>query len=173
MSRYRCVYDQKAAGFPVTAACDAAGVLSTSGHYDWRAREAAGPTERQLEEAELVELMRAISEAAEGNYGAPRMHRELRRAGLAVNKKRVRRLMRLHGMAGRHHRRHCRTTRSASRVGSDAGCPHLVAERAEPAADGVTCCFFARRLQRSSGRWTIWCVSSWSNASPRRGGPSR
>jgi transposase InsO family protein len=38
------------------------------------------------------------------------MHRELRRTGLAISKKRVRRLMRLHGMAGRHHRRRCRTT---------------------------------------------------------------
>ena len=34
MTRYRCVDDQKAAGFPVTAACEAAGV-STSGFYDW------------------------------------------------------------------------------------------------------------------------------------------
>ena len=43
MSRYVGVDDQKAAGFPVTAACEAAGV-STSGYYDWCAREAAGPT---------------------------------------------------------------------------------------------------------------------------------
>ena len=33
------------------------------------------------------------------------MHRELRHAGVVVNKKRVRRLMRLHGMAGRCRRR--------------------------------------------------------------------
>ena len=37
MTRYRCVDDQRAAGFPVSAACEAAGV-STSGFYDWRAR---------------------------------------------------------------------------------------------------------------------------------------
>jgi putative transposase len=97
VSRYRCVDDQKAAGFPVTAACTAAGV-STSGYYDWCAREAAGPTERQLAEAELVELMRAIFEASDGNYGVPRMHRELRRAGVVINKKKVHRLMRKHGM---------------------------------------------------------------------------
>src|ERR687891_1809873 len=101
--------DLKAAGFPVTAACEAAGV-STSGYYDRCAREAAGPTERQRAEAELVELMRAIFEAADGNYGVPRMFKELRRSGLTVNKKRVHRLMRRHGMAGRHHRRRCRTT---------------------------------------------------------------
>ena len=78
MTRYRCVDDQKAAGFPVTAACEAAGV-STSGFYDWSAREAAGPTERQVAEAELVELMRDIFDASDGNYGVPRMHDELRR----------------------------------------------------------------------------------------------
>ena len=60
MTRYACVDDQKAAGFPVTAACEAAEV-STSGYYDWCAREAAGPTERQLAEAELVALMRRSS----------------------------------------------------------------------------------------------------------------
>src|ERR687891_463811 len=57
--------DLKAAGFPVTAACEAAGV-STSGYYDRCAREAAGPTERQRAEAELVELMRAIFEGPDG-----------------------------------------------------------------------------------------------------------
>ena len=109
MSRYRCVDDQKAAGFPVTAACEAAGV-STSGYYDWGAREAAGPTERQLADAELIELMREIHAASDGNYGVPRMYTELRRAGLVVNKKKVRRLMRRAGLVGRHRPRRCRTT---------------------------------------------------------------
>ena len=40
MSRYECVAHQKAAGFPVTTACDVAEV-STSGFYDWCNREAA------------------------------------------------------------------------------------------------------------------------------------
>ena len=109
MTRYRCVDDQKAAGFPVSAACEAAGV-STSGFYDWRTREAAGPTDRQVAEAELVELIRDIFDASDGNYGVPRMHKELRRGGVCVNEKRVRRLMRLHGMAGRCRRRRCQTT---------------------------------------------------------------
>jgi transposase InsO family protein len=38
------------------------------------------------------------------------MFKELRRGGLCVNEKRVRRLMRLHGMAGRCRRRRCQTT---------------------------------------------------------------
>lgn len=109
MSRYACVADQKAAGFPVTAACEVAEV-STSGFYDWLKREAAGPTARELADDALVELMREIFDAADGNYGVPRMHRELRKTGLQINEKRVRRLMRQHGMAGRCLRRRARTT---------------------------------------------------------------
>jgi putative transposase len=133
VTRFRCVDDQKAAGFPVTAACEAAGV-STSGFYDWCHREAAGPTERQAAEAELVALMREIFDAADGNYGVPRMHTELRRAGLVVNKKRVHRLMRRHGMAGRCRRRRCRTTFP----GPDGyQIPDLVGRRFEPGAPDV------------------------------------
>lgn len=109
MSRYECVADQKAAGFPVNKACEVADV-STSGFYDWCAREAAPPTVREIAEDALVALMRDIFTAADGNYGVPRMHRELRRSGVIVNEKRVRRLMRLHGMAGRCIRRRVRTT---------------------------------------------------------------
>jgi hypothetical protein len=47
VSRYECVADQKAAGFPVNKACEVAEV-STSGFYDWCTRTAAGPTEREL-----------------------------------------------------------------------------------------------------------------------------
>ncbi len=130
MTRYVCVDDQKAAGFPVTAACEAAEV-STSGYYDRCAREAAGPTERQLVEEQLVQLMRDIFDAADGNYGVPRMFKALRKAGLKVNKKRVHRLMRKHGMAGRHRRRVQRTTFP----GPDGYViPDLVGRRFDPAA---------------------------------------
>lgn len=109
MKRFECVEDQRAAGFPVTAACEAAGV-STSGFYDWAERVEAGPTERQLAEAQLVELIREIYRASDGNYGAPRVTKELRRSGMVVNHKKVERLMRIHGMAGRFRPRRCRTT---------------------------------------------------------------
>ena len=109
MSRFRCVDDQKAAGFPVNAACQAAGV-STSGFYDWQARQTAEPTERQVANAELAELMREIFDASDGAYGVPRMTVEVRRAGIVANPKRVRRLMRVNGMIGRHIRRRLRTT---------------------------------------------------------------
>lgn len=136
MTRYTCVDDQKAAGFAVTAACEAAGV-STSGFYDWRAREAAGPTPRQVADGELVELLREIYSASDGNYGVPRMHRELRRAGVVVNRKKVRRLMRINAMAGRHRRRVLRTTIP----GPDGYViPDLVGRRFEPGAPDVAWC---------------------------------
>jgi len=109
VSRYELVDAQQAAGFPVTMACEAAGV-STSGFYDHKARTAAGPTPRQVAEAEIVELMREIYQASDGNYGVPRMWRSLRRGGITINIKRVHRLMRLHGMAGRFRQRRVRTT---------------------------------------------------------------
>ncbi len=136
MTRYVGVDDQKAAGFPVTVACEAVGV-STSGYYDWAARQAAGPTERQLAEAELVALMRELFDAADGNYGVPRMYKALRHAGLVVNVKRVARLMRLHGIAGRFRRRSIRTTFPGP---DDYVIPDLVGRRFAPGAPDVAWC---------------------------------
>jgi len=136
VTRYRCVDDQKAAGFPVTKACEVAGV-STSGFYDWCAREVAEPTAREIAEEELVALMREIFAASDGNYGVPRMHRELRHGGVDINVKRVRRLMRLHGMAGRCIRRRVRTTFP----GPDGyTIPDLVARSFAPGAPDVAWC---------------------------------
>jgi transposase InsO family protein len=136
VSRYTCVADQKAAGFPVTKACEVAEV-STSGFYDWCHREQSGPSERDLADAQLVGLMREIFDAAEGAYGVPRMHRELRDNGIVVNEKRVRRLMRLHGMAGRCIRRRVRTT-----IPGDDGytIPDLVGRAFTPGAADVAWC---------------------------------
>jgi transposase InsO family protein len=133
VTRFRSVDDQKAAGFPVTAACEVVKV-STSGYYDWRARQDAGPTRRQVEQAELVGLIRQLFDDSDGNYGVPRIYHALRRAGLQVNYKRVERLMRVHGMAGRHRRRNPRTT-----VPGPDGyhIPDLVNRRFDPGAPDV------------------------------------
>jgi transposase InsO family protein len=81
--------------------------------------------------------MREIFAAADGNYGVPRMHRELRHVGLIVNDKRVRRLMRLHGMAGRCIRRRVRTTFP----GPDGyEIPDLVGRAFTPGAPDVAWC---------------------------------
>ena len=109
VKRFECVDDQKAAGFPVTAACEAAEV-STSGYYDWKTRQHDGLSARQVADDELVELMQEIFAASDGNYGVPRMYRQLRLDGHKVNKKRVHRLMRANGMVGRFTRRRVQTT---------------------------------------------------------------
>jgi len=128
VSRYECVDAQKAAGFCVATACEVAEV-SRSGFYDWKNRCDAGPTQRQLGEEMLVSLMRDIFDASEGNYGVPRMYRTLRKAGMKINKKRIERLMRRHGMAGRHRRRAPRTTIPGQ---EPFVIPDLVGRRFEP-----------------------------------------
>jgi len=108
--RYRCVDAQKAAGFPVAAACQAAGV-TRSAWYAWAARAAQGPPQRQREEARLVGEIRRIHTRSGGTYGVPRVHAELGRRGWMVNHKRVERLMRTHGIVGYRPRRRRSLTR--------------------------------------------------------------
>ena len=133
MTRFRHVDDQKAAGFPVTTACEAAGV-STSGYYDWKASETAGPTERELADADLVEVMRGLHRDSDGSYGVPRMFKALRKQGIVVNKKRVRRLMRRHGLVGRFISKRVRTTFP----GDDAyPIPDLIGRRFAPGPPDV------------------------------------
>jgi putative transposase len=109
VSRYRCVDAQKVAGFPVVAACDAAGV-SASAYYAWTA-SAQRAAERHRKEARLVREIRRIHARSHGTYGAPRVTVELRRRGQAVNHKRVERLMRQHGIVGYRPRRRRSLTR--------------------------------------------------------------
>ena len=104
MSRYRCVDAQKAAGFPVVAACDAAGV-SASAFYAWATRCEQGPRAAEHAEAELVAEIRTIHADSAGTYGSPRVTHELRRRGWRVNHKRVERLMAAHGIVGHRPRR--------------------------------------------------------------------
>ncbi|MET7549703.1 IS3 family transposase [Streptomyces sp. NPDC005500] len=83
--------------------------VSRSGCYRWigGAETRAG---RQAAEDVLVEEIREIHAEHRGNYGALRVHAELRGFGHTVNRKRVARLMRKHGIVGRHLRKKKRTT---------------------------------------------------------------
>lgn len=109
MSRYRHVDAMKAAGFPIAAACEAAEV-SRSAYYEWKANEATGPSQAELDEAYLVNEIIDIHAATDGTYGSPRVAKELRRRGYCTNHKRVERLMAEHGVAGVTPRRFVRTT---------------------------------------------------------------
>lgn len=136
MTRYRWVTARKAEGFPITMACVASGV-SRQAFCDWRARTAAGPTVAELAEAELVAVMREIHAESDATYGEPRMTEELARRGRLVNHKRVRRLMRHHGIVGVHKPAKVRTTIPAE---EDPSLPDLVGWRFAAAAPDVVWC---------------------------------
>ena len=71
--------------------------VAQSGYYAWRRR---GPTARAVADERLLLHVRVAFDRSNETYGAPRVHRDLRAAGLRVGKKRVARLMRDHDMAG-------------------------------------------------------------------------
>ena len=133
MTRYKWVAARKAERFPVTMACEVAEV-SRQAYYDWRRREAAGLTEAELAEVELVSLMREIHAEHDGTYGVPRMTVELARRGRPTNRKRVERLMRAHGLVGVHKPAKVRTTIPAE---DNPPIPDLVGRRFAPAAPDI------------------------------------
>ena len=101
--------DAQKTDFTITTLCRVCGV-STSGFYDWVARSAAGPTDAERDEAEVVERIRVAHRRSRGRYGEPRITAQLARDGVAVNHKRVERLMAVNGIAGRCGRKKVRTT---------------------------------------------------------------
>jgi transposase InsO family protein len=91
--------------YPLSLLCRALGV-SVSGYYRWcRRRQQGGATPRQVANQQLGAAIRTIHAASYGTYGSPRIHAQLRRAGWSCSKQRVERLMRLHGLCGKHKRR--------------------------------------------------------------------
>jgi putative transposase len=134
--RYRCVDAQKAAGFPVAAACQAAGV-TRSAYYAWTAGATQGASQRQREEARLVGEIRRIHARSRGVYGSPRVTAELRRRGQRINHKRVERLMRAHGIVGYRPRRRRGLTRQDRGA---APAPDLLGRLFDPDRPDVAWC---------------------------------
>jgi len=81
--------------------------VSRSAYY---AHRAAGPSARELADAELTEQIVAIHDESKGTYGTPRVHAELRDCGRRHSRKRVARLLRRAGRAGRAPKRWRTTT---------------------------------------------------------------
>ncbi len=133
MTRYRWVAARRADGFPTTTACAIAGV-SPSAFYAWHEAETAGPSVRELADAELVAVMRAIHGESDSTYGSPRMTDELGRRGHRVNHKRVERLMRVNGIVGVHKPAKIRTTLPPDLY---PPLPDLVDRRFDPGAPDV------------------------------------
>ena len=70
----------------------------------------SGPSGRDQDNADLAAKIQSVHEESRGRYGAPRVHAELRRRGQRHGRKRVARLMRQAGLAGRAARRWKKTT---------------------------------------------------------------
>lgn len=84
--------------------------VARSSFYKWRAAREAHAA-RKLADEQLAELIRAVHAASGGTYGAPRITAELRQAhGMAINEKRVARVMREFEITGFRLRRRKSTT---------------------------------------------------------------
>ena len=99
--------------WPISLACETLGV-SASGYHERRLRELPDtrrPPRRVCDEALLVDI-RAIHAESKGEYGWPRVWKELLVRGIRVGKGRVQKLMQLHGVKARAKRKFKATTDS-------------------------------------------------------------
>lgn len=118
--------------WPITMMCEVLEV-SPSGYFSWSGGQrltAGGPSRFHSDEA-LLAHMRAIHGEIGGEYGWPRMHKELLARGLRVGKERVRQLMQRHGIRAKGRRKFVVTTDSAHRL---PVAPDLVQRRFTPPA---------------------------------------
>ncbi|MET7345513.1 IS3 family transposase [Streptomyces sp. NPDC087866] len=108
VNRFQCVADLQRR-YGVKRLCSILGV-SRSSFYYWR-RTAVNRAARQVADAKLAARIRAVHQESDGTYGSPRITAELREEnGVAVNHKRVARIMRASGIEGVRLRRRHRTT---------------------------------------------------------------
>ena len=84
------------AAHSIPTMCRVLGV-SASGYYAWQRRDVSP---RHRADQQLLEQIRACHAQSRGTYGAPRIHRDLRAAGVRVGRKRVARLLRQAGLRG-------------------------------------------------------------------------
>ena len=91
--------------------CNVLGV-SRSGFYAWKERP---ESQRSMEATRLGALVKAVHEESRKNYGAPRVHAEMKARGEKCGRHRVARLMREKGLHGRVRRRYRTTTKSDPR----------------------------------------------------------
>ena len=97
---------EQASGHSVKRCCELFEV-SRAAYYQRRNGELSA---RELCDAELTDKIREIHDESNGSYGSPRVTAELNKRGVAVGRRRVRRLMRLDGLEGRAKKRWRKTT---------------------------------------------------------------
>ncbi len=83
--------------------------VSPSGYYNWRKR---GISKREESNRRLLERIKRAFELSRSTYGSPRILEDLHADGWTCGKKRVARLMRLHGIRPKRNRKFKRTTDS-------------------------------------------------------------
>ena len=105
----------------VSRMCAVLGVAS-SGFYAWQDRE---PSTREQENAALVIDIQQVYDHSRQTYGSPRIHAELQALGRSVSRKRVARLMRVHGIQAKRKQRYKTTTQ---RNPSLDPAPNLIAQ---------------------------------------------
>lgn len=99
--------------WPVGVVCEVR-EISASGYFNWLRRsqsQTPRPSARHSDKA-LLAHMRAIQAEVKGEYGWPRMHKELLARGIRVGKERVRVLMQRHGIKAKTKRKYVVTTDS-------------------------------------------------------------
>ena len=100
--------DAEKAKYSVVAMCQWLRV-SRAGFYAWRKRPESA---HAVEDRRLRALVRESHERSKRRYGSPRVHRELRKKGEHVSRKRIVRLMRAEELVARKRRRYKCTTMS-------------------------------------------------------------
>ena len=91
--------DAEKANYTITRMCRLLEV-DRRRYYEWRRRQAAGPTAREQRLAELTVRIKAHHKASDGTYGAPRILHDLREEGETVSVKTVAKCMRQAEIAG-------------------------------------------------------------------------
>jgi putative transposase len=130
----RCVFIQAHQGeHPIRRLCQVLGV-SRAGYYAWHGRQQQGPGPRAAADGALARTIQQVHRASQARYGSPRIHAELRAAGVRCSRKRVARLMREQQLAGKRRRRF-RVPTTDARHG-DPVAPNHLARRFAVAAIG-------------------------------------
>lgn len=98
--------------WPISVLCEVLKV-SPSGFHQRRQRAAQDKPQRsRVGDDALLAHIKAIHAEVKGEYGWPRMWKELVARGVRVSKERVRKLMAQHGVRARHKRKYIATTNS-------------------------------------------------------------
>lgn len=131
----RCVFIQAHQGeHPIRRLCQVLGV-SRAGYYAWHVRQQQGPGPRAAADGALAQTIQQVHRASQARYGSPRIHAELRAAGVRCSRKRVARLMRAQQLAGKRRRRFRVVTTDARHA--DPVVPnHLARQFSVPAIGG-------------------------------------